>query len=96
MLPSGVHCLRNQLLSDSPRYWTPAFVERSVEAPNSDEEFQDTAGSFPKTVELRCLDTPCPSRTQSCRAGETRGRDGPEPREEMNTFAFGDRERPTR
>jgi len=45
-------------MSDLPRYWTPAFVERFVEALNSDEEFQDTASSFSKTVELRCLDTP--------------------------------------
>ena len=43
---------------DLPRYWTPAFVERFVEALNSDEEFQNTAGDFSKTVELRCLDTP--------------------------------------
>lgn len=43
---------------DAPRYWTPAFVERFVEALNSDEEFQDTAGAFSETVELRCLDTP--------------------------------------
>jgi len=45
-------------MSDAPRYWTPEFVERFVEALNNDEEFQDTAGSFSKTVELRCLDTP--------------------------------------
>ena len=45
-------------MPESPRYWTPAFVERFVEALNSDDEFQDTAGSFSKTVELRCLDTP--------------------------------------
>jgi putative sterol carrier protein len=45
-------------MSDPPRYWTPAFVERFVEALNSDEKFQDTAGSFSKTVELRCFDTP--------------------------------------
>lgn len=45
-------------MSDTPRYWTPEFVEAYVEAINSDEEFQDTAGSFSETVELRCLDTP--------------------------------------
>ncbi|MFB6249320.1 MAG: hypothetical protein ABEL97_12200 [Salinibacter sp.] len=45
-------------MSDTPRYWTPAFVERFVEAVNGDDEFQDTAGSFSETVELRCLDTP--------------------------------------
>lgn len=45
-------------MSDAPRYWTPAFVERFVEAINGDDEFQDTAGSFSETVELRCLDTP--------------------------------------
>jgi putative sterol carrier protein len=45
-------------MSDAPRYWTPEFVERFVEALNSDEEFQNTASSFSKTVELRCLDTP--------------------------------------
>jgi putative sterol carrier protein len=45
-------------MSDAPRYWTPEFVERFVEALNSDDEFQDTASSFSKTVELRCLDTP--------------------------------------
>jgi putative sterol carrier protein len=43
---------------DAPRYWTPEFVEAFVEAINGDEEFQDTAGSFSETVELRCLDTP--------------------------------------
>jgi putative sterol carrier protein len=43
---------------DAPRYWTPEFVERFVESVNSDEEFQDKAGSFSETVELRCLDTP--------------------------------------
>jgi putative sterol carrier protein len=43
---------------DMPRYWTPDFVERFVEAINNDEEFQDKAGSFSETVELRCLDTP--------------------------------------
>ena len=46
------------LMSDPPRYWTPAFVERFVEALNSDDEFQGAAGSFSKTVELRCLDAP--------------------------------------
>ena len=45
-------------MSESPRYWTPEFVEAFVEAINGDEEFQDTAGSFSETVELRCLDTP--------------------------------------
>jgi putative sterol carrier protein len=44
--------------TDAPRYWTPAFVERFVEALNGDDEFQNTAGTFSKTVELRCLDTP--------------------------------------
>jgi putative sterol carrier protein len=45
-------------MSESPRYWTPEFVERFVEALNSDDEFQDSAGAFSETVELRCLDTP--------------------------------------
>jgi putative sterol carrier protein len=43
---------------DLPRYWTPGFVEAFVESVNSDDEFQDKAGSFSETVELRCLDTP--------------------------------------
>ena len=43
---------------DVPRYWTPEFVEAFVESINSDEEFQDKAGSFSETIELRCLDTP--------------------------------------
>ena len=43
---------------DVPRYWTPEFVEAFVEFINSDEEFQDKAGSFSETIELRCLDTP--------------------------------------
>lgn len=43
---------------DPPRFWTPDFVERFVEAINGDEEFQETASSFSETVELRCLDTP--------------------------------------
>ncbi|MEF8817070.1 MAG: SCP2 sterol-binding domain-containing protein [Salinibacter sp.] len=45
-------------MSDAPRYWTPEYVERFVEALNSDDGFQDTAGSFAETIELRCLDTP--------------------------------------
>jgi len=45
-------------MSDAPRYWTPAFVERFVEAMNSDPDFQRTAGSFSNTIILRCLDTP--------------------------------------
>jgi putative sterol carrier protein len=45
-------------MSDAPRYWTPAFIERFVEALNNDADFQRTAGSFSKTIELRCLDTP--------------------------------------
>jgi putative sterol carrier protein len=45
-------------MSDAPRYWTPAFVERFVKALNTDAEFQRTAGSFSNTIILRCLDTP--------------------------------------
>jgi putative sterol carrier protein len=45
-------------MSDAPRYWTPAFVERFVEALNTDEDFQQTARSFSNTIVLRCLDTP--------------------------------------
>jgi len=45
-------------MSESPRYWSPEFVERFVDALNNDEEFQDTAGSFSETIELRCLDAP--------------------------------------
>jgi len=45
-------------MSDAPRYWTPDYIERFVEDLNSDDEFQNTASSFSKTVELRCLDTP--------------------------------------
>ena len=45
-------------MSEPPRYWTPEFVDAFVDAINSDEEFQDTAGSFSETVELRCFDTP--------------------------------------
>lgn len=45
-------------MSDVPRYWTPEFVERFVEALNGDDEFQEVAGSFSETLELRCLDTP--------------------------------------
>ena len=45
-------------MSDAPRYWTPAFIQQFVEALNEDKEFQKTAGSFSKTIELRCLDTP--------------------------------------
>ena len=45
-------------MSDAPRYWTPEFVEAFVESINNDEEFQDKAGSFSETIELRCLDTP--------------------------------------
>jgi len=45
-------------MSDAPRYWTPEYIERFVEALNGDDEFQDTARSFSKTIELRCLDAP--------------------------------------
>lgn len=45
-------------MSDAPRYWTPAFVERFVEVLNSDPAFQRTAGSFSDTIVLRCFDTP--------------------------------------
>ena len=45
-------------MSDAPRYWTPEFVEAFVESINNDEDFQETAGSFSETIELRCLDTP--------------------------------------
>ena len=43
---------------EPPRYWTPAFVDRLVEAINSSEKFQKTARSFSATVILRALDTP--------------------------------------
>ena len=45
-------------MSDLPRYWTPAFIEQFVEAINTDEEFQNTAGSFSQTIILRCFGTP--------------------------------------
>jgi len=45
-------------MSDTPRYWTPAFIQEFVDALNSDSEFKRTAGSFSNTIELRCLDTP--------------------------------------
>lgn len=45
-------------MADAPQYWSPAFVERFVEALNTDEDFQNTARSFSSTIELRCLDTP--------------------------------------
>jgi putative sterol carrier protein len=45
-------------MSNAPRYWTPEFVERFVEALNSDDDFQQAARSFSNTIELRCLDTP--------------------------------------
>lgn len=45
-------------MTDRPRYWSPEFVERFVEALNTDEDFQETASSFSNAVELRCLDTP--------------------------------------
>lgn len=41
-----------------PRYWTPAFIERFVDALNADVEFEKTAGSFTDTIILRCFDTP--------------------------------------
>lgn len=44
--------------NDAPRYWTPEFVEAFVDSVNNDDEFQDKAGSFSETVELRCLGTP--------------------------------------
>jgi len=45
-------------MADAPRYWTPEFIERFVEALNTDETFQGKAGSFSKTIILRCYDTP--------------------------------------
>jgi len=45
-------------MSDAPRYWTPAFVEKFVDALNSDPDFQRAAGSFSNTIVLRCFDTP--------------------------------------
>lgn len=45
-------------MSESPRYWSPEYVEHFVEALNSDDKFQGTAGAFSETIELRCLDTP--------------------------------------
>lgn len=45
-------------MSDAPRYWTPEYIEHFVKALNSDDQFQDVASSFSKTIELRCLDTP--------------------------------------
>lgn len=45
-------------MSDAPRYWTPAFIEAFVEALNTDDDFQRTAGSFSDTIILRCFDTP--------------------------------------
>mgnify|MGYP006267604905 CR=1 FL=1 len=45
-------------MSEPPRYWTPAFVERFVEALNTDPDFQRSAGAFANTIILRCLDTP--------------------------------------
>lgn len=45
-------------MSDAPRYWTPEFVERFVEALNTDSDFQRSAGSFTNTIILRCFDTP--------------------------------------
>ena len=45
-------------MSDAPRYWTPAFIQKFVEALNSDPAFKKTAGSFSNTIELRCLNTP--------------------------------------
>jgi putative sterol carrier protein len=46
------------MADDVPRYWTPAFIERFVEALNSDAGFRKKAGSFSRAIELRCLDTP--------------------------------------
>lgn len=45
-------------MPDPPRYWSPEFVERFVEALNADEGFQETAASFSNAIELRCFDTP--------------------------------------
>jgi putative sterol carrier protein len=45
-------------MSDAPRYWTPAFVERFVDALNTDSDFQRAAGSLSNTIILRCFDTP--------------------------------------
>ncbi|WP_022835951.1 hypothetical protein [Salisaeta longa] len=45
-------------MADTPRYWSPAFIERFVEAINTDDAFQRTAGSFSDTIILRCFGTP--------------------------------------
>lgn len=45
-------------MADAPRYWTPDFIARFVEAMNEDADFLRTTGSFTNTIILRCLDTP--------------------------------------
>jgi len=45
-------------MSDLPRYWTQAFLDRFVEAMNSDAGFQKAAKSFSNTVVMQCIDTP--------------------------------------
>ena len=45
-------------MPDLPRYWTPAFIDRFVDALNSDPEFQREASRFSDVIVLQCLDAP--------------------------------------
>lgn len=45
-------------MSELPRFWTPAFIERFVDAMNHDPDFQKTVADFSETIVFRCLDDP--------------------------------------
>lgn len=45
-------------MADLPRYWTPGFIDRFVDALNADAEFQREAARFSDVIVLQCLDAP--------------------------------------
>lgn len=45
-------------MTDLPRYWSRAFIDRFVERLNEDADFQREAATFSDTIVLQCLDAP--------------------------------------
>ncbi len=45
-------------MSESPLYWSPAFIQAFVDRLDSDEQFLNTARGFSETIVLRCFGTP--------------------------------------
>jgi len=45
-------------MADTPRFWSPEFIEAFVEAMNEDPDFAKAAGGFSETIVFRCIDHP--------------------------------------